>query len=145
MFERDSSLMESKVKFIEIVCLSDSNYNELLLNKNFILEKILKADLSNPTFYRPKIIEAVLNLMDQLQLLKGMSFQLCKLLEKYIDETEICYMILLNLKDLAPSEITCHLDQRSIAYILMNSQDKDLLEMCNKLIGEYKGIDSGNQ
>lgn len=99
----------------------ESNWNEFLLGKVFVLEKIIKADLSNPTFCRPKIIESILNIMDQLNLLQSLSFQLCKLLEKYIEEPEICYMILLNLKDIPPEQVTSNLSQRALAYILINS------------------------
>jgi hypothetical protein len=83
--------------------------------------------------------------MDQLTLLKGLAFQLCKLFEKYIDESEICYMILLNLKEIPSEEVTTNLNQRSLAYILINSEDKDLLEMSKNLMAEYKEMESNKQ
>lgn len=85
VFENDSLLIEAKLKLLETICLVESAWNEFLLGKVFVLEKIIRADLSNPTFYRPKTIESILNMMDQLDLLKGLPFQLCKLFEKYID------------------------------------------------------------
>lgn len=115
------------------------------MSKVYILEKIVKADLANPTFYRPKVVESILNMMDQLDLLKMLPFQLCKLFEKYIDEPEISYMILLNLKDLPTEDVTSNLNQRSLAYILINSEDKDLLEMSKNLIAQYKDLQANKQ
>lgn len=83
--------------------------------------------------------------MDQLSLLKGMGFQLCKLLEKYIDEPDIAYMILLNLKDLPVEEVTGNLDQRALANLIMSSGDKDLVEMSKGLMSHYHGVDTNKQ
>ena len=83
-------------------CLKCDKYHDHLATKLIVLHKILEADLTNPALYRPYLVEFALDLVDREDDLKDSPFKLGRLLEKFSDEPEICFLCTTALKDCQP-------------------------------------------
>lgn len=88
-----------------------------------MLQKVLDADLTTPAFYRPFVVEFALDMLDREDDLKDSSFKLGRLLEKFADESEICYLCTTALKDCEPAELQKAVVSSTLINVMMGHED----------------------